>query len=408
MGKGTSTYLTLSPSGVETFVIKAIRNGLSDYTCQIRQLNPGISNEEVDVLKEKIVQQRKKKMAKKKKKLQACPYHPIYDEKVFGTSKIDDTGKEINIGFHGSQSIVSIPGGLEGKSLIQFETDAPAEVVVKIRSMGCGPLLAVVTTSCIYTTKDLGIIFKNEYSVDESMTALSAFIGEVDSGNYLQNFTTALDLWAEHAGNIWLSSKDVERYLRANPRRKRPREDTDTSETSEMATLFDDLTLKLRGESQIKYRLSCLRSFTKNYKYKREELITHLPGQLIPDMKLSDGETKKFVVDLKNYDFELVVLIHSETVTVAIALNPYKYVGARSYCSGNIPPDIISPYITGELSKTVIRLRPSMASLMYDLCGVGIGDVVIDPCAGIGTSKMIIYFIFLDVDVMLTQCFSYK
>jgi hypothetical protein len=121
--------------------------------------------------------------------------------------------------------------------------------------------------------------------------------------------------------------------------------------------------------------------------YKREELIPRLADILIPEDTLSDGETRKYAVDLCNYDFEVVTMIHEGDVTVGLSLNYYQCVGARSFCSGTIPPDITQPYIPGEWSRAVIRLRPSIASLLYDISNVTVGDVVLDPCAGVGTSK---------------------
>jgi len=91
------------------------------------------------------------------------------------------------------------------------------------------------------------------------------------------------------------------------------------------------------------------------------------------------------VVDLRNFDFELVVLIHDGAVTIGVSLHYYQYVGARSFCSGKIPPDITMPNITGDLSNTVIRLRPSIANLLYDISEVQVGDIILDPCAGVGT-----------------------
>lgn len=155
----------------------------------------------------------------------------------------------------------------------------------------------------------------------------------------------------------------------------------------------------MEGKSQIKFRMSCMRSknattecimmHNNNNNNKREELLSSLADMFIPHettLLLKDGgEKKKFVVDLCNFDFELMALIYEGSLTVGISLNGYQYLGARSFCSGKIPPDITPPYIPGEWSQTLIRLRPSIASLLCDISQVQVGDIILDPCAGVGT-----------------------
>ena len=388
-------YLTLAPSGLESVTIDAIKDSLSNFTCHIKQLDSHVSQKEIDTIKEKVLQQQQKKRSKQRK--QQLELHSIYDDRIFGTCKLDHTGREVNIGFQKDKSIISTPGGLEGKSVIQFDTDAPPETVAMIREMGCGPLMALVVASCNETNSK---IIDNGNSVDESIASLSSFLdsSSAKSGGegYQQKISSALNLWARHAERVWFRSIDVQNYLQSDSKscKKRQRSTLDAGgieesfATDAVGAAMDDLRKKIDGVSQMKYRVSCLRAFTKDYKYKRDELTPHLASILIPQVNLSnDGNTKKFTVDLENYDFELVTMIKSGTVYVSIALNYYQYVGAKSYSCGKIPPDISMPYIKGEVSKDVIRLRPSIASLLYRLCEVETGDIVVDPCAGVGTSK---------------------
>lgn len=390
------SYLTVVPSGLESTTKSSITNALSDFTCQIKQLNSQVSQEKIDNIATKLTKQREKKKAKLRKR--QIKLHPIYDEKIFGTCKAE-TGKEVNIGFHNDRSVISTPGGLEGKSLIQFDTDAPPEMVASIREMGCGPLMALVVSSC---DKIIG----NEDTVEESVSSLFSFLDSFSNNDetYENKFEIALNLWFRHAESVWFRSRDVEDYLQShgtNKYRKRQHEALDdqtnnnkpipkvASYTSTKGAL-DDLCRKREGINQMKYRVSCIRAFTKEYKYKRDELTPHLATILIPKSN-AKGKDKVngFSVDLVNYDFEVVVMIHNDIVSVAIALNYYQYVGAKSFCSGTIPPDISMPYIKGEISKDIIRLRPAIASLLFNLCDIKTGDIVLDPCAGVGTSKFV-------------------
>jgi len=451
----------------------------------------------------------------------------IYEKHIFGTAKLDN-GREVNIGFHshhvddiddaaeGSKhegngngssktTIVSAPGGLEGKSIIQFRTDAPPNIVANLRAMGCGPLLALVTSSCTPAydrpkvathpkshsnrenesndkRDDDGVILSYQQTLEEARDAIASFLrgpnddltnsdarGRAQMSDYHEQFHQALELWSRHAEYVWFESNDALAYLSSTENGKKVEEEgiegalksegvadnrfdashvnthcsegaSDIAKEMDLTTptigcgghekeaamktnqhsqlqkwLLKDLDRKREGVSECKYRLSCIRSYTKDYQYKRDDLIPRLAKVLLPldgsnalkskartgedsdideDMKLEVGNNNerstnsqqwRFKVDLKHYDFEVLMIMHQNTVTVAIPLNYYQYVGARSYCSGKIPPDITPPYIIGEISKTVIRLRPSISSLLYSMSGIKKGDIIMDPCAGVGT-----------------------
>jgi hypothetical protein len=399
------SYLTIAPSGLERVTIDAINAALSKFTCHVKQLNSHVSEKEILDMKQKVLQQQQKRITIQKKK-QRIDLHRVYNEKIFGTCELDDssaTGRKVSIGFHGEESdIVSTPGGLEGKILIQFDTDAPPETVAMIRSMGCGPLMALVVRSPCDGSETKTIDVSD--SVDQSIASLSSFLNQLSGGDddYQNKFSSALNLWSRHAEKVWFRSKDVHEYLQSNRYscKKQQRSivddsnddvddvDNNASQHNAIRAEIDLLHKKLDGVRQMKYRVSCIRAFSKDYKYKRDDLIPHLASILIPNVGLaSDVSTKKYCVDLDKYDFEVVMLISNGSVYVAIALNYYQYVGAKSFSSGKIPPDISTPYIKGELSKDVIRLRPSIASLLYRLSKVKTGDIVLDPCAGVGTSK---------------------
>jgi hypothetical protein len=382
--KQLDAYLTMTPSGLETFTMKAISDALSkgSYICQMRLVNCQPSDAEIETIKERLLKQQEKKRARKKNNKD----HPICGQPTVGTSMTQRKGKEreVNIGFHEGKSIVSFPGNLEGKCIIQFNTDAPPSVVASLRPMGSGQLLAIITSS------DSKQIFKNDDSLEDAIASLSSHLDDTGSNEYNEQFYRALDLWGRHVQQVWSKSIDIKRHLQSPVSKKRPFLESrwdDEEDNDSMHDLRKHFRNILDSDKQLKYRVSCLRAHTKDYKYKRDDLIPSLADILIPSSKSDDGKAKRFAVDLRNFDFEVVGLVHDNRLVVGISLNHYQYVGARSYCSGKMPPDITPPYIAGDISKTVIRLRPAIANLLYYVSNIQVGDIVIDPCAGVGTSK---------------------
>ncbi len=98
-------------------------------------------------------------------------------------------------------------------------------------------------------------------------------------------------------------------------------------------------------------------------------------------------------VDLEKFDIELVIFItppdlrsKNGKLAFGVSLCPYSFAPSRSFSQGNIPPDITVPYLGGDiLSKGIIRLRPTTANLLLQIANLQKYDVVLDPCAGIGT-----------------------
>jgi len=266
--KQSDGYLTLTPSGLEMFTMKAISVALSSrsYTCQIRQLNYQPSKGQVETIKEKLLKQQEKKRARNKH----GKLHPICGQHIFGTSTEEREGKkerQVNMGFHKEKSIVSFSGCLEGKSIIQFDTDAPPSVVARIRPMGSGQLLAIVTSS---GSKH---IFKNDDSLDDAVDSLSSYIGEMESNEYHEKFSRALELWGRHVQQVWSNSTDVERHLQSTVSKKRPFVESCWEGGDDSVHALNKI---LDSKKQLKYRVSCLRANTKDYKYKRDDLIPFL------------------------------------------------------------------------------------------------------------------------------------
>jgi hypothetical protein len=151
------------------------------------------------------------------------------------------------------------------------------------------------------------------------------------------------------------------------------------------------------------------------------------------------GERRKsgrWMIDMKQFDIEFVIVIlpsqpsHEESpdddtpectegnegskspsnttttdrsgfgrVALGISLVPYSYLKSRSFAAGSIPPDVTKPYLGGNILSGIVRLRPTTAHALLALaalptpsasgkrndCGSCTCDVILDPCAGIGT-----------------------
>lgn len=91
-------------------------------------------------------------------------------------------------------------------------------------------------------------------------------------------------------------------------------------------------------------------------------------------------------VDLDDFDLEIVWFWRPHATVVALSLRDYTAVGAISFAKGlGLPPDISPPYLQGQVLSEIIRLRPSTAQLLLHMADLQDGDVVVDPCVGIGT-----------------------
>mmetsp|Transcript_5573 Transcript_5573/g.6259 ORF Transcript_5573/g.6259 Transcript_5573/m.6259 type:complete len:640 (-) Transcript_5573:140-2059(-) len=417
-------YLTIAPSGLERFVIDSISKTIQEnnYECRdLRILNHGrnesrsidYDNEEkIEEMKMKIRKQRmRRKRGRQEEKNEEKNKPMTYDNNEDSNSQICGTvtlnvGKrerEMNLGYFHNETIISTPGGLEGKHLIQFKSNAPPQFISQIRPMGCGPLLALVFTSCTdghLEDKTLEL-FNPKDDLEKSVSSYLSYMQNVGTSRYTNYFRDALHLWYNHVQDVWSQSSDIKDYLdtKYNINKKNiDNERNDDCVHDQLKELRDSLQRKINGTEDCKYRLSCIRSNTKDYTYSRESLIPLVADTLIPEevtMNVShrddkancpmDSKTMKCADDLKNYDFELVIFIKENLFAIAISLCPYQHLGAKSFSSGKIPPDITSPYITGEVSQQLVRLRPSISSLLLNISQVKKGDTILDPCAGVGS-----------------------
>jgi hypothetical protein len=126
-------------------------------------------------------------------------------------------------------------------------------------------------------------------------------------------------------------------------------------------------------------------------------LLADVAGIVVPpddDGTSGDGKTesasspsarKDWTVDLGNYDLEIVLLVRPHALAIGLALRPYRHLGAKSFSTGVPPPDVSPPYLTGQVLSGLTKLRPSTAQILLHMAHLQPGDVVLDPCAGVGT-----------------------
>jgi hypothetical protein len=237
----------------------------------------------------------------------------------------------------------------DGDVWVHIRTDAPVTFVAN--QLRCiGPLLALVQISD-------NIDLHESHSLEEAMESLQTALRQRRNC-----FDAALDIWYRHVQCCWSLSQ---------------------AQNEEVAA-------KYQGKTPMTFRFSCVRSESKRYKYTRQQFLAAAGTFLVPDKMLdvnaeTIGKRAPWKVDLSNFDVEIVFLVHPHSLAIGLSLRPYLQADALTFASGKIPPDITPPYIPGRITAGFVRLRPTTAQLLLHLANLQIGEVVLDPCAGIGT-----------------------
>lgn len=247
--------------------------------------------------------------------------------------------QDVSVGYDASGDTVWSYSGTASAIWVCFTTNAPASFChSQLRFIG--PLMAC---SQVYQDIDL----KEGISLEQVTTLMQKLDFDVSKLN------TALKLWLAHVQESWSLSE------------------------SEVNAIND----KFKGDndsSTLTYRLSCFRAQSKKYSFTREQFVRAAADYVVP----KDFGWK---VDLVNYDVEVVLLIQSRCLAVGIALRPYQKLQAKGFSQGVIPPDVTCPYLSGNVLSGLVRLKPTTAQLLLGMLDLRPGDVLLDPCAGIGT-----------------------
>eukprot|EP00804_Cyclotella_cryptica_P016692 CCRYP_002004-RA/>CCRYP_002004-RA protein AED:0.27 eAED:0.27 QI:403/0.33/0.25/1/0/0/4/0/698 len=496
-------YLTMAPRGLESFVTYNINSQLSSngYSCWITEIGPSPStklrktlscdkpeNESHDgsIRREKLgypledvaarieFNKYKKRMKKRKKEMTPksqtndAPHHTIdFDtflsqkpdlSRVTGSVDVPEIESHVSLGYHTLrddenseeilQRILSVPGTTEGIALLSFRTNAPPIFVASMSGMGCGPLLALITSSCLqmrsqghntnsHTSKlfEEGEILDYGQTLEQSCLALETFFNK-NKSDYLDHFQSALLLWHEHAEKVWYVPNSI--YGDYHGQSKENTEST-------QSTSKPNLNKPKPRQRPFSYRLSCMRTHSKKYSYQREALLPYLGRWVIPwddlhqlQLRSNSGnginsarsedhasnlnaahEGSDWVVNLKDYDVEILTIIHSCCVSVAIPLRPYQLWSSKAYSSNTLPTDGTGMF--GRLGvdartksnhrNSFVHLRPSTAGrrlkhlyfsvlssdspffngqrpppdILISIANLPRHSVILDPCAGIGT-----------------------
>lgn len=238
------------------------------------------------------------------------------------------------------------PGQVSGSVWLSVQTKQ------MITSRCIGPLLAAIHHGKQSSTD-------TQQTLSQLVSEIGAWTTTTDSTeintSYRHSFDNALRLWKSHACKVWKDQISKEEYR--------------------------DLTLRIETD-QLRFRVSCIRE-NSELPYTRCELLQslmeHYGNTLIPCHS-------NWKVNMTRFDVEVVlVVLANGTVALGIALQPYSFHKSKSFAIGGVPPDVTPPYIGGAILSDVVRLRPTTAHLMLELAGVKPHELLVDPCAGIGT-----------------------
>jgi hypothetical protein len=430
-----SSYLALIPRGLQHVVSEIVRHQLNDkYEFRIEVLStPEMEDSKIiPLITQKIIDHEEKQLQRKKNSKGSGDRASLPDENctcrtqeyfaqtvgsvVVDTSQIapplqnsrnEDTcdneqptvfkakqQMHINLGYNAQQQpIWNCAGQLTGSVWYQLDTTAPAHVVgTQLRCFG--PLLALIAcTGSSTTSKNSSLDDVNDTIGTTRSITSTLRLGPLDTlseakedlkdwisrSNYCTSFERALQVWYDHTQACWPSY----------------RPDNNNDENAFTLTNLSD-----RYETgKLSFRLSCVRDSSslttkQKYIYTRQELLeTALAWGMVPAHPYQESWT----VNLTQYDVEVVLLIQDTLVAIGLALRPYQMVGGRCFSNGAIPPDISAPYVGGDALKGVVRLRPTTAHMLLHLAQVQAGEIVLDPCAGIGT-------IPLDIETFYESC----
>lgn len=315
-------YLSPVPRGLHHVAIKVLRRELKQYSLTIKQVaEPVAADDDGDYGKHLQAKLGSKKDA-----------GSIYDDAILN--------KHVNVGYYRENNndssdaaatcIWTLPGVWEGSVWLKITTNAPASKVASIKVLG--PLLACVK---LFDTIKL----------TDPLEQVSENVRQLLSSDDYNLDAHGLNLWKRHAAD-WGSDFRI-------------------------------------PAKTLRFRVTCIRSHnTKDYSYERQDFLNAVVDAVVPPDSVMPKE-HEWVVNLTDYDLEVVLLLMNPTCfAIGISLRPYQLLGCNSFHRNAMPPDISPPYL--HISG-ISRLRPTNAHLLLELATIHRGDMVLDPCVGIGT-----------------------
>ncbi len=305
----------------------------------------------------------------------------------------DDDDKKDDDGF---VPCISCTGQLAGSAWMQLETDRrDVSLRVLAPSRMLGPLLALVSVQTDNYCLEASTTKENASPVDHYQRYHQHSLGEMtkEFARHIESNPTVFSERVDRALQVWSDCVEATWKDRLSPLE------------------YTGLQNRIK-ENRLRFRISCVRvepaivpsSFSRKRKkkfntntelfaYSRQELCLALMDAC--GLKLVPGfyDSGSWSVNLKKFDIEMVIFItppdlrsKNGKLAFGISLCPYSFLQSKSFETGNVPPDVTAPYLGKDvLSKGIVRLRPTTAQLLLQIANLQKYDIVLDPCAGVGT-----------------------
>jgi tRNA G10 N-methylase Trm11 len=360
------SYIAFVPRGLEHVIIEMLHqqfgndniNNNTSYYIKTNLLGEDLSDSDIPIFVSSVrnklqdVNQKRHKDHNNNNCTSISVIEQHCTSTLVGTVEISKN-QHVSIGYLSNQTtnIWTETGEMAGTVWLNIITNIPIRIIANhIRYIG--PIIAFIS---YYPTMD----FNNNQSVTTTSNHIRDKI--IHDTMYTTKFHCALQLWKKHVTTCW-------------------------------SDVIIDNTNSIVNRSILKYRISCLRNNSKKYPYTRRELLPYL-DYLLPyndnynhnnnQNEQQQQQQQQYTVDLTKYDFEIVVFYRTNCCCIGITIRPYQYISTRSFASGSIPPDISIPIVTN--TPRLVRLRSTTANILLYIAKLQYGDILFDPCCGIGT-----------------------
>lgn len=298
-----------------------------------------------------------------------------------GSVVLDSTGQHISVGYRtdGDGTVLtcwSCGGQMAGSVWMQLETsrqDVYRDVIFQSRCFG--PLLALVTVQhdndCLRNLESY-----YTHSIHDICSEITRHVQQPTT-HFPERLHRALHTWKDCVQDQW-------------------KEQLTTSD-------FEALQERIR-ENRLRFRISCIRQQgipgrapdkktdrSSDFAYARQDFCRALMDScgdvLVPEYSDEEGSGKNgsWTISLDKFDVEVVVILLPNTMAVGISMRPYSFLKSKSFAYGIIPPDVTAPFLGGKTTEDVVKLKTTTAHSLLELADLKDGDVVLDPCAGVGT-----------------------
>ena len=350
------SFLALVPRGLEHAISRVVTDQVSDARLSLVGGGDRPSGEIGSEARDALLAHQQKKQR---------PPNPWFVDGAVGSVEVSKS-KHISVGYSDKEKCTwSIPGTLEGTVWMKIETKQTA----RISSLRClGPILSLITTS-----DSMSSLSNPKHSMSDIMAEFSRWLSSIGSESYHQRLEASLDLWKTYIGLLW------EKMLNQDD--------------------FKALQDRIQA-NKLRFRLSCMRDHV-DASYSRQDFLAELMDKVGPTLLPSYNESSSddgWTVNLKHFEVEFVVLLLSNGfMAMGISLLPYSFYNAKSFGTSGIPPDISTPYLGHEDLDGIVRLRPTTAHVLLHMARVQPFEMVLDPCAGIGT-------IPIEAEVFFPRC----